>query len=459
MATLSALEVYPKLRRIAELAKDHPERVFTSLAHCIDRDFLYEAYRLTRKKSAPGVDGQTAADYRQDLSRNLTELSERFHTGSYRAPPVKRVYIPKDGGKKRPLGLPTFEDKVLQRAVTMVLTAVYEQDFLDCSYGCRPGRSAHQALGALREGIRNMQGGWVLDVDIQGFFDHLAHKALRDILDQRVRDGVLRRAIHKWLKAGILEDGVLRSPTAGTPQGGVISPLLANIYLHTVVDRWFHEDLLPRLRGQAFLVRYVDDVVMVFSNRNDAQRVHEALPKRLARFGLTLHPGEDAAGPLPTGLSDTTPRFRSIGPSGGDLRLSRLHALLGSVPQPAMGHQAQDEQEPLSPGTQGALAVVSREPSPADRRAARHPDSEASRSLQLLRRGRQQPRGLQGEVARRTHLEALAWPAQSASTDDLGGVSEAAGSLAASQPCHLCKSRSEPVARGAGCGSPARPDL
>lgn len=290
MATPSAKTVWTKLQRIAGLAKEDPQRVLTSLAHHIDLEFLKEAYRLTRKDAAPGVDGQTAADYERHLDQNLSDLLDRFKSGTYRAPPVKRAYIPKGNGQKRPLGIPTLEDKVLQRAVTMVLSAIYEQDFQDCSYGSRPGRSAHQALAVLREGIRGMQGGWVLEIDIQAFFDHLDHQKLREILDQRVRDGVLRRVTHKWLKAGILEESELRYPTEGTPQGGVISSLLANIYLDTVIDRWFHRDILPRLRGRAFLVRYVDDMVMVFQNRNDAERVLEVLPKRLGRYGLTLHP-------------------------------------------------------------------------------------------------------------------------------------------------------------------------
>jgi group II intron reverse transcriptase/maturase len=175
-------------------------------------------------------------------------------------------------------------------AVSMVLTEVYEQDFLQCSYGFRPRRSAHQALHRLREGVMEMEGGWVLDVDIKAYFDTLDHAKLRGILDQRVRDGVLRRMIDKWLKAGVLEDGVVTYPEAGTPQGGVISPLLANAYLHEVLDTWFERDVLPRLRGRAFLVRYADDFVMVFSAEADARRVLEVLPKRFSRYGLTVHP-------------------------------------------------------------------------------------------------------------------------------------------------------------------------
>jgi len=264
--------------------------VLTTLAHHIDVDFLREAYRLTRKGGATGVDGTTADEYALHLEDNLRALLDRFKTGEYRAPPVKRVHIPKGDGKTRPLGIPTFEDKVLQRAVTMVLGAVYEQDFLPCSFGSRPGRSAHDALGTLRNGLMEMKGGWVLELDIQRFFDTLDRGHLRNFLDQRVRDGVLRRAIDKWLKAGVLENGELTLPDSGTPQGGVISPLLANIFLHHVLDQWFEREVKPRLAGSAFLVRYVDDAVIAFASEEDAQRVMAVLPKRFGRYGLTLHP-------------------------------------------------------------------------------------------------------------------------------------------------------------------------
>ncbi len=201
------------------------------------------------------------------------------------------MQIPKgDGSKTRPIGIPTFEDKVLQRAVLMVLEAVYEQDFYDFSYGFRPKRSAHQALDSLWHRLMDVHGGWVLEADISSFFDTLDHKILRSFLDQRVRDGVIRKMIDKWLKAGVLEDGQLRRTTDGTPQGGVISPLLANIYLHEVLDRWFVEQVQPRMRGPAHLIRYADDFVMVFATESDARRVMEVLPKRFAKYGLTLHP-------------------------------------------------------------------------------------------------------------------------------------------------------------------------
>jgi RNA-directed DNA polymerase len=261
-----------------------------SLNHVIDLDWMKEAYRLTRKDGAPGIDGVTSATYEMDLEVNLQDLLDRIKTGRYRAPPVRRVYIPKADGTERPLGIPTFEDKVAQRAVAMVLEAVYEQDFLPCSYGFRPGRSAHQALHSLRSAIWSQRLHWVLDVDIRKYFDTIPHSHLRAFLDKRVTDGVIRRMIDKWLKAGVIEDGLLHHTAAGSPQGGVISPLLSNIYLHYVLDEWFETEVRSRLRGRCTLVRYADDLVMAFEHFDDARRVLAVLGKRLERYGLTLHP-------------------------------------------------------------------------------------------------------------------------------------------------------------------------
>lgn len=261
-----------------------------SLAHHIDVDWLREAFARTRKDGAPGVDGTTGRAYAQDLATNLASLHERLKAGSYRAPPVRRKDIPKGNGKTRPLGIPTFEDKVLQRAIAMVLESIYEQDFLPCSHGFRPGRSAHGALAELWQTAMSMGGCWVLEADIQSFFDTLDHGALRGFLDRRVRDGVIRRVLDKWLKAGVLHDGSVSYRDAGTPQGGVISPLLANIYLHEVLDVWFERDVKPRLAGRAHLVRYADDFVILFTSEVDARRVLEILPRRFGKFGLTLHP-------------------------------------------------------------------------------------------------------------------------------------------------------------------------
>lgn len=283
--------VSTRLHRIAELARRAPEMVIVTLAHHIDVVWMYEAYRQTRKDGATGVDEVTAAEYAKDLDANLRSLLERFKSGTYIAPPVRRVQIPKgDGSKTRPIGIPTFEDKVLQRAVLMVLEAVYEQDFYDFSYGFRPNRSAHQALDDLWNRLTEVGGGWVLEADISSYFDVLDHRILRSFLDQRVRDGVIRKMIDKWLKAGVLEDGELRRTSGGTPQGGVISPLLANIYLHEVLDRWFVEQVQPRMRKPAHLIRYADDFVVVFADESDARRVMKVLSKRFGKYGLALHP-------------------------------------------------------------------------------------------------------------------------------------------------------------------------
>jgi len=289
--TPSSTSVCTKQQRIAELAKRAPQLGLTTLSHHIDRYWLYEAYLATRPDGAVGVDGQTCADYSEHLAGNLQALEDRAKSGTYRAPPVRRVHIPKGSGSEtRPIGIPTFEDKVLQRAVVMVLEPIYEQDFLDCSYGFRPRRSAHQALQSLWDQTMAMGGGWVLEVDIRKFFDTLDHAQLRALLQRRVRDGVLLRLLSKWLHAGVLEEGCLTYPEAGTPQGGVISPLLANVYLHYVLDEWYEHEVKPRLKGRTFLIRYADDFVMGFACEEDARRVLEVLPKRFGKYGLTLHP-------------------------------------------------------------------------------------------------------------------------------------------------------------------------
>ena len=288
--TLGSNDISTKLARIATLAKSSPSMPLTTLAHHIDVNWLREAHRRTRKDGAIGIDGQSAKQYAERLEENLLALHERAKSGMYRAPPVRRTYIPKASGEPRPLGIPTFEDKVLQRAVVMVLEAVYEQDFLECSYGFRPQRSAHQAIDALRDAATWIAGGWVIELDIRKYFDSIDHERLREVLHQRVRDGVILRLIGKWLKAGVMEEGAVRQNDAGTPQGGVISPLLANIFLHTVLDVWFEEQVKPRLGGRAKLVRYADDAVILFEYEDDARSVMDVLPKRFERYGLTLHP-------------------------------------------------------------------------------------------------------------------------------------------------------------------------
>lgn len=290
--TPSSENISTKQQRIATLARQAPELAFTTLSHHLDLEWLREAYRRTRKDGAVGVDGQTACDYEEHLEDNLQSLLNRVKSGRYHAPPVRRVHIPKGGSstETRPIGIPTFEDKVLQRAIAMILEPIYEQDFLDCSYGFRPGRSAHQALDALWHHLMDLHGGTVLEIDIRRFFDHLDHRQLRTFLRHRIRDGVLLRLIGKWLNAGVMEDGQWTRSERGSPQGGVISPILANLYLHEVLDVWFDTVVKPRLQGKAQLIRYADDAVIVFQHETDARRVMEVLPKRFAKYGLTLHP-------------------------------------------------------------------------------------------------------------------------------------------------------------------------
>jgi RNA-directed DNA polymerase len=284
--------VSTKQERIATLARQSPQMSFTSLAYLMDLPWLLEAYHRTRKNGATGVDGQTWHAYGKNLETNLQSLLDRAKSGRYTAPPVKRVHIPKAGSptQKRPIGIPTLEDKVLQRAVVMLLEPIYEQDFVEGSYGFRPGRGAHQALERLWKETMTVQGGWVLEVDISKFFDTLDHGHLRQFVQHRVQDGVLLRLIGKRLNAGVMESGQISYPEAGSPQGGVVSPLLANVYLHYVLDTWFEREVQPRLAGRAYLIRYADDFVIGFTDEKDAQRVKDVLPKRFGRYGLKIHP-------------------------------------------------------------------------------------------------------------------------------------------------------------------------
>jgi group II intron reverse transcriptase/maturase len=282
--------VSTKLRQIAEQAKQYPERVFTTLAYLIDVEYLKEAFRKTRKGGATGIDKVTAAEYEANLDENLQDLLQRMRSGLYKAPPVLRKWLRKEDGSQRPIGVPTFEDKIAQRAVAMLLGAVYEEDFYDFSYGFRPGRKPHDALHELREQSMGMKIGWILDADISGFFDSIDHAQLREVLRKRVNDGEIVRLVGKWLQAGVLEGDVLSYSDTGTPQGGVISPMLANIFLHTVLDEWFDQVVRPRMRGRCFMVRFADDFVIGFEREDDAKRVMAVVPKRFAKYGLRIHP-------------------------------------------------------------------------------------------------------------------------------------------------------------------------
>ena len=282
--------VSTKLNRITEMAKRDAGFVFTNLIHLIDESFLWEAHRRIRKDGASGVDGETAESYAEALGENIRSLHRRMKSGRYRAPAVKRGWIPKDDGEQRPIGIPSFEDKIVQKAVAMVLDAILEVDFSEVSYGFRWGRSAHDALTALRGGCLKVKASTIIDADIKGYFDAIDHKQLVNFLKRRVNDGMLLRFIGKWLKAGVMDGEEWIHPETGTPQGGIISPVLANVYLHYVLDLWIEEQVKPVMAGRVFLVRYADDFILGFEFKDDARRVLRVLAKRFAKFGLTIHP-------------------------------------------------------------------------------------------------------------------------------------------------------------------------
>ncbi len=286
--TLEAMS--PGLLKVVERAQREPEGRFHSLAQLIDVAALKRAYRRQRSDAAVGVDGVTKETYGQALGNNLQDLHTRLKVKRYRHQPIRRVHIPKAQGKTRPIGISAFEDKVVQDAVRAVLEAIYEQDFLDCSYGFRPGRSAHDAVRTLKQIVDGGEVRWIFEADIVSFFDSLDRTELKKMLEVRVADGSLLRLIGKCLHAGVLDGEAYVEPELGTAQGSVLSPLLGNVYLHYVLDRWFETEVKPRLQGQATLIRYCDDFIIGFEREDDARRVMAVLGKRLGRFGLALHP-------------------------------------------------------------------------------------------------------------------------------------------------------------------------
>ena len=279
------------LERIADKARGEPKLHFTSLTHHITKERIWENLCQIPAKSAAGVDGQTVTEAKESFEEWIAGMLQSVHRQGYRAPEIRRVYIPKPGKQEmRPLGVPTVADRALQRSASQVLSAIYEQDFLSCSFGGRMGRGAHQALATLHERIAGGKIEWVLEADLKNFFGSLSHEWMLRFVQHRVGDPRLISLIRRWLKAGVLEDGEIHPNEEGTPQGGSISVLLSNVYLHYVLDLWFERVVKPRLRGEACMVRYIDDFVLCFQYRSDALRVQEALAKRLGRFSLTLEP-------------------------------------------------------------------------------------------------------------------------------------------------------------------------
>ena len=287
----TSLDMSTGLRKVAVRAKREPAARFHSLAHLIDEELLARAFARLRSDAAVGVDGITKEQYGQDLQNTLRDLHERLKTMRYRHQPIRRVHIPKEKkGQTRPIGISATEDKVVQNALREVLEAVYEQTFMDCSYGFRPGRSAHDAVRALTRAVNEGEANWILEFDVVSFFDSVRRSQLLEILQERVADGSLLRLIGKCLHVGVLDGEEFTEPSEGTVQGSTLSPMLGNVYLHTVLDRWFAEEVRPRLRGKATFIRFADDGVFGFERQDDAERVQAVLSKRMERFGLTLHP-------------------------------------------------------------------------------------------------------------------------------------------------------------------------
>ncbi|MGH8303087.1 MAG: group II intron reverse transcriptase/maturase [Steroidobacteraceae bacterium] len=283
-------DVSSGLDRVREVARKDKDAKFTALLHHVDLDRLWRAYVAIRPQAAPGVDGVTWEAYGQDLRANLEDLLARVHSGAYRASPSRRVFIPKPDGRERPLGIATLEDKILQRAVVEVLNAIYETDFLGFSYGFRPGRSPHDALDALTVGIERKKVNWVLDADVSNFFSKLDHSWMRKFLEHRIADRRVLRLIRKWLNAGVIEDEEWTPSDEGAPQGASASPLLANVYLHYVLDRWVRQWRRKHAHGDVIIVRFADDFVAGFEHKSDAERFLADLRERFAKFNLELHP-------------------------------------------------------------------------------------------------------------------------------------------------------------------------
>ena len=280
----------PKLQKVAEIARRAPKGRLFALAHLMDEDELVRAYRRLRNNAAVGVDGVTKEAYGQNLGGNIQDLLTRLKAKRYRHQPIRRVHIPKAKGRSRPIGLSTTEDKIVQGAIREVLQSIYEQDFLDCSYGFRPKRSAHDAVRAIHQAAYRGEVQWVLEADVQSFFDSLSRVKLKEMLQIRIADGQMMRLIGKCLHVGILDGEEFSEPEEGTTQGSILSPLLGNVYLHYALDVWFEREIRPALEGKAQLVRYADDFVMLFERKQDAEQVQEALHKRMAEYELTLHP-------------------------------------------------------------------------------------------------------------------------------------------------------------------------
>ena len=446
------------LLRVVERARREPEGRFHSLAHLIDVPALERAFHRVRADAAVGVDGVSKEDYGQELEANLVELHKRLKAKRYRHQPLRRVHIPKGDGRTRPIGISAVEDKVVQGALREVLEAVYEQDFLECSYGFRPGRSAHDAIRALNRAVYQGKVSWILEADIESFFDSLDRTRLEEMLRIRVADGSLRRLVGKCVRVGVLDGEERTEPERGTPQGSGLSPLLGNLYLHHTLDVWFEREVKPRLGGEAVLVRYCDDFIIGFERREDAQRVAEVLGKRMERFGLRLHPEKTRL------IAFERPEAGQAQWEGaGHVRISRVHDVLATDLARTLADVVQDaEQRPEAIQSNG-LRMVSAPPTPTGRGPARSAQETLGRTLQLLRSERQPSKFGPSGSRHATGLAQMAAPSQPAHASHVGAVQPTVGTLPASPPAG-CRADMGGVATrhisgGAGWWKSPCPDL
>ena len=345
--------VTPGAERIRQFAKENPGEQLTALLHHITTETLEAAYLALKRDAAPGVDGMTWREYGDELAERLLGLKDRVHSGAYRAAPVRRVEIPKPDGGMRQLGIASLEDKIVQRAVVeQILNPIYESEFYGFNYGFRPGRSAHNALDALAYAVERRKVSWVVEVDIRQYFDSIEREQLMQFLEMRIGDRRVLRLIRKWLNAGVIDAGLEVDVVRGTPQGAVISPLLANVYLHHVLDGWFAREWRPReARGEVYIVRYADDFVLGFEYRSDAERFMEAMRERFAAFRAGSARGEDA--PVGVWQVRNGEPCEAWGRPTGDVRLSGLHALLPDDAKRGFRTRAQAGSEASAPHAQG----------------------------------------------------------------------------------------------------------
>src|SRR5215831_16564442 len=416
------------INRIAELAKEDPKRQFHSIAHLITVAKLEEALRSLRKDASAGIDGVTYEQYEMNVEEKIRQLHQRLKEGKYQAQPLRRVYIPKEDGKPRPISIPALEDKVVQKAVVDLLNAIYEQDFLDCAYGFRPKRSQHQALDKIDRIICTRPIAWVLEIDIRSYFDSIVRSALVGMIEKRVNDGSVLRLIGKWIKVGVIEDGRLLVSETGTGQGQPISPLLANIYLHHLLDKWFESEVKPRLRGEAYEVRFADDAILCFQHKEDAEKVLRVLPKRFEKYGLTLHPEKTRL--IEFGrYADKNARKQGKKPATFNF-LGFVHICARSR-QGEVHSAREDHRQAARSRAEGSLGMVQTAPSRCCERAAESPECQAPRPLPVLRTTDELPRNSAVLSQSRSHLAGVAEPPDTWKAADMGAVCRNATSVPA----------------------------